>query len=97
MAHMELVMYRGQGWIAETDNGSVVIYDWNTPDVDALRERIGQKVTIGDLYGTLESVTTVEGYFGRYSADGYLDCTPWEFDTNKRRLATTLRDLYGRQ
>ena len=34
-------------------------------------------------------------YAGRYSASGYLDCTPWEFDTNKRRLERTLRDLYA--
>lgn len=34
-------------------------------------------------------------YAGRYSAPGYLDCTDWEFDINKRRLERTLRDLYG--
>lgn len=33
-------------------------------------------------------------YAGRYSAPGYLDCTDYEFDTNKRRLERTLRDLY---
>jgi len=34
-------------------------------------------------------------YAGRYSAPGYLDCTPWEYDTNVRRLERTLRELYA--
>jgi len=34
-------------------------------------------------------------YAGRYSAPGYTDCTSWQFDTNKRRLAKTLRGMYG--
>jgi len=34
-------------------------------------------------------------YAGRYSAPGYLDCTDWSYDANKRRLARTLRELYG--
>lgn len=34
-------------------------------------------------------------YAGRYSAPGYLDCTDWNFDTSKRRLLKTLRDLYA--
>jgi hypothetical protein len=33
-------------------------------------------------------------YAGRYSAPGYLDCTEWNFDTNKARLIKTLRDMY---
>lgn len=34
-------------------------------------------------------------YAGRYSAPGYMDCTEWEYDTNKRRLERTLREQYG--
>ena len=34
-------------------------------------------------------------YAGRYSANGYMDCTDWHFDTNKKRLARELRDMYG--
>lgn len=40
---------------------------------------------------------TIKGggwYAGRYSAPGYLDCTAWEYDTNRRRLERTLRDLH---
>lgn len=48
-----------------------------------------------DSGSTIESVTVVRGYFGRYSAPGYLDCTEWEYDTNLRRLKKTLREMYG--
>jgi NAD-dependent SIR2 family protein deacetylase len=34
-------------------------------------------------------------YAAQYSAPGYLDQTSWEFDTNKKRLLKTVRELYG--
>lgn len=34
-------------------------------------------------------------YAGRYSAPGYMDCTDWNFGTNKRELERELRDMYG--
>lgn len=34
-------------------------------------------------------------YAGRYSADGHMDCTSWSYDTNLRRLARDLKDMYG--
>jgi hypothetical protein len=34
-------------------------------------------------------------YAGRYSAPGYMDCTDWHYDTNKRRLERELREMYG--
>jgi DNA-directed RNA polymerase subunit RPC12/RpoP len=48
--------------------------------------------------GTMDADTFTDcgkQYAGRYSAPGYMDCTDWNFDTNKRRLERTLRDLYG--
>lgn len=33
-------------------------------------------------------------YAGRYSASGYMDCTPWEYGRNARRLRSELRALY---
>lgn len=33
-------------------------------------------------------------YAGRYSAPGYMDCTDWEYGSNKRRLERELRDMY---
>jgi hypothetical protein len=34
-------------------------------------------------------------YAGRYSANGYMDCTDWHYDANKRRLERELRSMYG--
>jgi len=34
-------------------------------------------------------------YAGRYSADGYLDCTSWNYSKNLRALSRELRDMYG--
>lgn len=33
-------------------------------------------------------------YAGRYSAPGYLDCTDWSYDTNRKRLTRELREMY---
>ena len=92
---MQEFIYQGDGWIAETSDGSIVIYDWNAPDVDDLRKHIGKKIHLGDIYGVLESVEHVKGWFGRYSAPGYLDATPWEYAKTRKELESTLRDLYG--
>jgi hypothetical protein len=34
-------------------------------------------------------------YACRYTEPGYLDCTPWEYDSNRRRLEKMVRDIYG--
>ena len=97
MPHMELDVFKGDGWIVETDDGTVYAPDIDAPDADELRKAIGsgRRVTIGDVYGHVEAVTHVVGWWGRYSAPGYLDATPWLFNKNKRELLKELRDYYG--
>ncbi len=34
-------------------------------------------------------------YAGRYSVNGYLDCTDWNYGKNLRKLERELRDMYG--
>lgn len=49
-------------------------------------------------YADKETFVRVRGfkqYAGRYTAPGYLDCTDWHFDANKRRLVQELREMYG--
>lgn len=36
-------------------------------------------------------------YAARYSMPGYLDCTDWNYGTNKRALIREVRDMYGDQ
>lgn len=39
-------------------------------------------------------VEVVKGYCGRMSAPGFMDATDWVFDTCKRRLERSIRNLY---
>lgn len=49
------------------------------------------------VIGTPVKVTLLtERWVGRMSAPGYMDCTDWYCDTNKRNLIRTLRDNYGK-
>ncbi len=34
-------------------------------------------------------------YAARYSAPGYMDCTSWNYGTNKRALLRETREMYG--
>ena len=63
-------------------------------------ELVGADPELEDFVDYVEgkpvSFEAVEGWFARYSAPGYLDCTPWvgPFDTEKR-AANECMDLYG--
>lgn len=37
----------------------------------------------------------IRGFFGRYSAPGYLDCTEWDFDASESKLLARLNEMYG--
>lgn len=45
--------------------------------------------------GQILHIYRVRGWFGRYSAPGYLDRTEWSFDTSRRKLEAALRGDYG--
>lgn len=69
-----------------TDLGEVYYLPSDTQD--------GEDVSMCRPEMVMGNVVTVErlesGYLGRRSAPGYLDCTDWEYDTNKRRLESSL-------
>ena len=43
----------------------------------------------------IDVIEVVYGHFGRYQAPGYLDCTPWSFDTDPDALEAYLNEFYG--
>lgn len=48
--------------------------------------------------GIIDPETVVDHgnmYAGRYSANGYMDCTEWSYGHNRRALTRELRDMYG--
>lgn len=101
--HMERQVFQGDGWEIQLDGGeSFASPEFNAPDVDELRNLIGtnRKVTIGDgLYGRVESVVYLDNktWWGRLSAPGYLDATPWSYGTTRQEVERELDDLYGEE
>lgn len=91
------ILEKQRGYAVETRNGT-----WFLPE-----EHIGKwdpvRVSARDYFGDYvdggpESISGVEqvfGYFGRYSAPGFLDATDWTFYTSRRALERALRDSYG--
>lgn len=107
MSFMQLEMTeKMRGWRVDTTHGIELI----PGDVEGVPVwlKLGVEVPVGEMpeidrvlqqycEGEIQSVEGVEGYFGRYSAPGYMDCTPWSFDTNGRRLQQELREMYGEE
>lgn len=91
MAFMQKQIYKGDGWIVELESGaSEVMYDVNAPDVP----KVGDEVWTESEHGTVSSVEYVKGFFGRYSAPGYLDATPWVFGHTRAEVEQEL-EFYG--
>ena len=73
-------------------------HEWTHDDPNGARDAMKAGTLRCDECGhAVDSDTFTEhrrSYAGRYSAPGYMDCTPWDYDTNLRRLLKTLRDMY---
>lgn len=62
------------------------------PDVHTWAESLKQYAPEGvDTNGKVISTGRLDGYFARLSAPGYMDCTDWEFFTNKRTAERTMK------
>lgn len=55
---------------------------------DVLAKRLRDYVGLGSI----SEIEAIEGYFGRWSAPGYLDCTEWQFDKTLRGIREALQD-----
>lgn len=104
MAFMELQVTR-KGAMATADcakcGATITAHEWASwdfnSDRDALRDGTAQCPQC--CIGHADPATYVESrrphYAARYSAPGYMDCTDWNFGTNRRALVRETRDLYG--
>lgn len=103
MAFMELEMCgKGKTYCCECAKCGATLYthEWAYMDHNERRDAMQNGTLRCDhcASGTADAATFEQMrdcYAGRYSASGYLDCTDWEFDANKRRLKQTLREFYG--
>jgi NAD-dependent SIR2 family protein deacetylase len=99
---MELQIYQ-KGALYSCDcakcGATIYTHEWITPDHNETRDAMqAGTARCNDCGGKADPETFHDcgrQYAGRYSAPGYMDCTDWSFDTNKRRLARDLRAMYG--
>lgn len=72
-----------------TDNGT-----WFLPaDMANFRGREGRKNAVPYVDGKIQSIRILKGYGVRLSADGYMDCTEWDFYSNLRDAKRAHREL----
>lgn len=108
MPFMKPYIYGPQyGWKVETTHGTEFLPDDVVPLPSGLVGCICGPFDDGEAYdvmsvelqqyceGTIQTIEVVHGYFGRYSADGYMDCTSWQFDVDPDALAADLDEMYG--
>ena len=102
MAFMEMdIVRKGATYCCECNKCGCTMYthEWVDDDHNARRDAMqAGSLRCDECTGRADSATFTklpDQYAGRYSAPGYLDCTAWEFDTNKRGLERSLREMYG--
>jgi hypothetical protein len=74
---------------------SLWTHEWINEDHNERRDAMAAgTLRCDECTGHADPATFLNGgkqYAARMSAPGYLDCTDWEFDTNKRRLMSAVR------
>lgn len=104
MAFMTMHVYeKGALYCADCAKCGMTLYthEWVNDDHNGRRDAMEEGTLRCDECSGLADPDTFRScgkqYAGRYSADGYMDCTSWHFDTNRRRLERELRDMYGEE
>jgi hypothetical protein len=102
MSFMELeLISKGSLYSCEcgTCGRTMLTHEWAHSDFNEVRDgMMSGKLRCWDCGHAVDRSTFSycgKQYAGRYSAPGYMDCTDWEFDTNKRRLERSLRAMYA--
>ena len=94
----------GTWWLPEDLVGPVFLKQDVTYDVDWLNLEEDSKFRplLNDLEAFVEAdvydiyeLTLVEGWGGRMSAPGYLDCTEWIVLPDREDVEAVLEDMYG--
>ena len=99
MSFMEMYIYdKAPTYTADCDTCGATI--WAHPDtgvsVAELRSGHAECPQCASGHANPDTVTFAGTlYAGRYSANGYMDCTDWHYGSNLRELKKELRDIYG--
>jgi hypothetical protein len=103
MSFMELhVTQKGALYTADCSKCGATIHahEWAHPDPNGARDAMQDGTLRCDqCHGTADPETFHDHgrkyYAARYSANGYMDCTDWNYGTNKRALIRETREMYG--
>lgn len=102
MAFMELeITAKGATYSADCAKcgATMLTHEWVNDDHNERRDAMEAGTLRCDQCGGNANADSFHAhgreYAGRYSAPGYMDCTDWSFDRNKRRLERKLRSMYG--
>ena len=103
MGFMQLqVTPKGALYSCDCDRCGRTIYahEWASYDPNGERDAMQDgSLACPDCSGRADPETFMDHgrkhYAARYSAPGYMDCTEWEYGTNKRALVREVRSMYG--
>lgn len=94
MSFMKRYVYQGDYYLVEFDCGST---ECVPVDVSGLVETNGdlQDYVEGKIDEPDEFPELHTGFYGRYSADGYCDRTPWSWGDTEQEVIDELEEYYG--
>ncbi len=102
MTFMEIQIYnKGALYAADCAKCGCTNYthEWTNDDHNDRRDAMQNGTLRCDECGGKTDPETFaqckNSYAGRYSAPGYMDCTDFSYNTNRRRLERELRMMYG--
>lgn len=87
---MKPMVNKGKYWEVETTHGIFIVPE-DVAGGDAVKDDLVQYVE-GDITGEPE---LKDGWYGRMSADGYLDATDWIAGNSEEDVRQELDDMYG--
>lgn len=106
MPFMQLDIQCGGYYLIETRDGTSLVPDgvvsvdlesgwnddleeWSSDIVAAFADYVEGDISPND------SIEHKAGWYGRYSAPGYMDCTEWSWADSEEELRSELEDMYG--
>lgn len=98
------IYQKGALYCADCSKCGTTIYthEWVNDNHNEFRDALqtGKPVACGQcaMYAPCDPTSFMDlgkQYAGRYSAPGYMDCTDWEYSSNKRNLERLLRSMYA--
>ncbi len=106
MSFMKPHVYKGDYYLVETSNGTefipgdmlsidMAVGESIDDDRDAQDWADCVKLVRDFVSDEVESIERGEGYYGRYSAPGYMDATDWTWGETEAEVMAELERMYG--